>query len=106
MSADNWSPCPRCRSRRIDAAASALAEAVKKRDEAYGLVGMDVFHELMQEADEARENLHVAEREEGRETFREDYEIGLFDGELFIEYRGGCGVCDLEVKFQHTEAVS
>lgn len=42
-------------------------------------------------------------------SFREDYEIGVEDGVLFIDYRGNCSVrhggCNLKVKFTHEAPV-
>jgi hypothetical protein len=38
-------------------------------------------------------------------TFREDYEIGLFNDELFISYTGECQDCGFRVTFKHTKSV-
>ena len=39
------------------------------------------------------------------EPVREDYEIGIYNGEFFINYSGVCSEseCDFEKHFKHTE---
>lgn len=46
-----------------------------------------------------------AENEYHPTPLREDYEIGIYDGEFFISYGGRCMVCGFEKKFNHTEKV-
>jgi len=36
---------------------------------------------------------------------REDYEIGIYNGEFFIHYSGVCTECDFEKHFEHSERV-
>ena len=38
-------------------------------------------------------------------TLREDYDIGISDGRLYIDYRGQCSVCGFKKKFKHEEKV-
>lgn len=39
-------------------------------------------------------------------TFREDWAIGLRDGNVFhVEYRGNCQKCGLTVEFTHNQRV-
>ena len=37
--------------------------------------------------------------------FREDYEIGVYDGKFKIYYRGRCECCGFCKSFNHTEPV-
>lgn len=96
MSADNWTTCPQC-SRRWT---SQLKEQQEKVRELYGKVGHTVYISEL-------ENLHAMEYEppERDDTFREDYEIGVFDDELFISYKGQCRNCGFSVTFKHTKSV-
>ncbi len=83
MSADNWAECPRCGG---------------KSRHAYGKVSEADYRKLL---------------EQPRETLREDYEIGIYDGKFHIGYRGEC--CDLsghgfkgcgfKFTFEHEEEV-
>lgn len=95
VSADNWRACLRCAARRE---AELAAEQVGI-DEDYGQVPVDEF-------DQRRLDLANKRAEPVKETFREDWEIGVFDdGEFFVSYRGGCSVCDLRHEFKHAEAL-
>jgi hypothetical protein len=92
MSADNWAPCPQCekigekRSRDLSAAADA----------AYGKVGADEYLAMLRQASE------VAPDDE-RNTLREDYEIGISDGEFYIRYSGTCDKCGFKFTHKHDE---
>lgn len=35
--------------------------------------------------------------------FREDYEIGMYDDEFFVSYRGACRECGHRYFFDHTD---
>jgi hypothetical protein len=109
MGADNWALCPRCAKQRLDTAREILSAAEKARDEAYGKVDQQEFIRLdraVTDAEAAKQALlDDHDRTEFR-TLRENYEVGVFDSELFISYSGGCQTCGLAVKFQHEEPVS
>ena len=45
----------------------------------------------------------VEDHPSGIGPVREDYEIGIYEGEFFISYSGRCGECDFEKHFHHTE---
>jgi len=94
MGADNWRVCPRClKKARFDHAA-----AQNTARDAYGKVPLEKFLQLKQEADKPFQ--------EPKESFREDYEIGVdTDGEFSVTYSGRCQECDLSFSFKTTEQV-
>lgn len=98
MSADNIATCPRC-TRRHEKDVRDSDERVKA---AYGTVPLDEWMKMQADHDVlANESMHQTFR-----TFREDYEItGVEDGEIEVEYRGRCNVCDLRVSFTDTHPV-
>jgi len=38
-------------------------------------------------------------------TLREDYEIGIFQGEFSVEYCGQCSECGFKFEFKHSEKI-
>ena len=40
------------------------------------------------------------------ETFREDYEQGVVNGEYCVSYHGQCSVCKLTHTFKHSQRLS
>ena len=38
-------------------------------------------------------------------TFREDYEIGVYEGKFFVSYHGECQECKLKHVFKHEQAI-
>ena len=42
---------------------------------------------------------------EGENKFREDWEIGLYNGSFDIDYRGQCQQCKFKIEFKHSEEV-
>lgn len=93
MSADNWSICPKCRKQK-------KAEADKQMTAAkasYGKVSADEYERKMKAA---RELIDL----DLEDTLREDWELGIDDdGEVSINYRASCEVCDFEYTFKHEE---
>lgn len=92
MSADNWTICPRCKK---------VALAAKERDreklaKQYGKLNPAEFIKRSAEVDKPVEL---------EDTLREDYDIGLHDGQFYVSYRAGCDRCDFEVNYLHEEAV-
>lgn len=90
MSADNWTICPKCKSR--DAVlneARILAPA-----KAYGKVSPDAYAKLLEQA----QNLIQTE-----DTLREDYEIGIRNGKFSVDYCASCQACDFIHKFKYEE---
>jgi hypothetical protein len=83
MSADNWDVCPKCLSEAVAAAEKAAAKVAAL----YGKVPVEEF-------DRKRAALEPVESNDFR-TFREDYEIGIDDGSVEVDYRGQCTACGL-----------
>lgn len=92
MSANNWRVCPNCK-RETEAKRERMKAAI---EQAYGEATADSFLQLV-----AEYNKPVDEKE----TFREDYEIGVHREEFFIDYLGECEVCGFQVAFNHTKSV-
>ena len=42
----------------------------------------------------------------GTGTLREDYEIGIYNGEFDISYRASCTNCNYKKVFEHTENIT
>ena len=96
MSADRWSPCPRCRTLRFAAAHAANEQA----QASYGVVSLAEFQDLLAEAD----RLAGAAVAEGEATLREDWEVARPDADgVTVVYACHCDVCDLRLRFEHTE---
>jgi hypothetical protein len=94
MSADNWTQCPRCSAK----ARAAFVAKTKTAAESYGKVPPSQYTRLMDEIARGAPEME--------DTFREDYDIGLRDGEFTIDYHGRCGECGLKHVFKHVEKVS
>ncbi len=94
MSADKWSPCPKCWIQAQD----LKNERVFKCDEAYGRVSISEFFKLKELAD-AQISLE--------DTMREDYEnyIGEDDGVFTVSYSASCQACGFKFTYEHTEQV-
>lgn len=95
MSADNWTTCPRCSINKDTAAAKAQAKA----DAKYGKVPAQEFMELLAQAEALKEA-------EMTQTMREDYDIGIGDGEFEVNFRASCSTCGLRYEYKHAEQVT
>ncbi len=94
MSADNWAICPKC-----EKIAEKSKEAFKlKVQEAYGKFSEDKYLKLTAKL---KEPIKV----EDQDTLREDFYIGISNGELHIEYSGSCDKCGFEKKFVKREPI-
>ena len=94
MSADNWTTCPQCDHRKN-------AEVARRRGEvlaAYGTVPVEEF-------DKTRADFEAFANEPLKNTFREDYEIGIEGADFYVRYRGGCSECDLTHKFEYDATI-
>ena len=92
MSADNWAICPRCRERELKAHAALL----KRIETEYGKIPAAEYLALV-EASQKPIQLTKA-------TLREDYEIGIWEGNFEITYRAECE-CGFAHSFQHSKKV-
>jgi hypothetical protein len=96
MSADNWTQCPRCY---ITNHAKADEKDASVRGQ-YGKVSEDQFLRLRDEAISFRKALFDSQF---CETLREDYEIGIQDGEFDIFYRGHCDTCGFNFSYKYNQ---
>jgi hypothetical protein len=96
MSADNWTACPRCNRNQIE----QLKQEATKVQDMYGKVDRATYMAAIEKFHEAEQALPRHDY-----TFREDYEIGVIDDELFISYTGRCKNCGFVVQFKHTKSV-
>ena len=99
MSADNWTQCPRCYEKNMKRA----NELDKIAAESYGKVSVDKFDELRNEAFSFRKA--ITSDENIAETLREDYSIGIQDGEFSVGYCGRCDTCGFKFEYKHKEEV-
>lgn len=101
MSANNWTQCPRC-------AATEKAKAERLRAEAddqYGKVPAERWKQM--DAD-ARKAQVLVESDPGPDgyTLREDYELGIVNGEFYVRYQAGCSDCDFSYSFTIEEPLT
>jgi hypothetical protein len=89
MSADNWTKCPHCNRKTED--------AKKKVEETYGKVSAKEYHSRLQELEELQK--------ESEDTLREDYEVGIREGEFFVNYSGFCKECNFKFNYNHSEPI-
>ena len=87
MSADNWAYCPKCKVAELKKEAS-LDETIRQ---SYGKISSEKYLELLQK----RQNPVGLEC-----TLREDYNIGIYDGEFYVSYSGSCQKCDFKKAFK------
>jgi hypothetical protein len=93
MSADNWRVCPKCEQQQDeleDQARQQLARLYNSRP----------LSEFLALAEKIA--LPVSPL---KPTFREDYEIGVWKGQLHVDYKGFCEVCGYEILYEHHQEV-
>lgn len=99
MSADSWTTCPACEEAgRNDV--SKYARAKKELDELYGKIPADDYAERL------RRLSSLPTREEEEETLREDFQIGIFNGEFTVEYGAHCTVCGWSFEYDNNKKFS
>jgi hypothetical protein len=90
VSADNWALCPKCYSEQQ----AKRAKRIKEYENAYGKVPPSQWLKLKEAAD-----VEVT----GKETLREDYEVGIdSDGHFSVSYTGECD-CGFSFTYTHGE---
>lgn len=91
MSADNWTVCPACKAKAIEARVAARRRA----EENYGKVSRKDYRLLCDAAEEIASKPFP-------DHMREDYEIGMNeDGGFFVSYRASCQDCPFEFAYRH-----
>jgi hypothetical protein len=98
VSANNWTTCYACQTRRADADDERIAEQRKLIEDAYGQVSQEEYDSLRGRVEAAIAEIKAAPL--GR-TFREDYEIyGAETGVVTVSYGGSCTVCGYGTSFE------
>ncbi len=92
MGADNWGTCPKC----ADNNRNIWERWKREAAEAYGKVSPEEYEQKRKAAEIGPDW--------DKETFREDYEIGLYkDGKFRVSYGGGCNVCGFNHEYKFEE---
>lgn len=103
MSADNWTTCYACQTRRNDADDERIAEQRKLIEEAYGQVSQEEYDGLRGRVESAILEIEAAPL---GQTFREDYEIhGAETGVVTVSYGGSCTVCGYGTSFEERHPI-
>lgn len=92
MSADNWTYCPKCQETARKRAKSVNDRVVSD----YGKVSIEKYAALVNEANNPPKL---------KQTLREDYEVGIHDGEFSISYSASCSVCKFQFEYDKTEEI-
>jgi adenosine/AMP kinase len=99
MSADRWTQCPQCYVRN-----KAIAEELEKlASESYGNVSAENFDELREQAISFRKS--IASDDSFCSSLREDYSVGIHNGEFSVGYYASCQTCGFKFEFKHEEKV-
>jgi hypothetical protein len=99
MSANNWTQCPRCKV--VNSAKADEKERIAK--EAYGKVSPEHFDTLRDEAKAFRKAISTDDNL--CSTLREDWDLGILEGEFYVYYGGSCKTCGFDFEFKHKEFV-
>jgi predicted Zn-ribbon and HTH transcriptional regulator len=91
MSADNWTVCPKCQ-KEVD---KKYAKEKQFLASQYGKISAYAFVERSN----AFKNMTL------KDTLREDYEIGIYEGEFYIRYSGCCSKCGYEFKYDYKQKI-
>lgn len=104
MSADNWTTCYACRTKRDSDIAERIAEEQKRLEHAYGKIPQNEYDALRAHVGAAIADIGNGQLER---TFREDYEIyGAETGVVTVSYGGRCTVCGYGISFEHQHPIS
>lgn len=89
MSADNWEECPKCKKKK---------EALERKLEVeYGIIPKKEYEDLQAEV--------ISLKSEPKFSLREDWEIGIYDGEFEVDYGASCDKCGFKFRFKHNETI-
>ena len=87
MSADNWTICPNC----VLLNEQERERIQRKLGESYGIIPFDQYIALVEKGESIEEITET--------TLREDYEIGIYNGEFSIKYRCHCLECNFSYDY-------
>jgi len=92
MKANNWAICPKCKKKREQAQANLLSQV--KTD--YGKIAVSEYLELVEQSQQPLEMKH---------TLREDWEIGICEGEFRVSYSASCKTCGFSHEYEFEQPV-
>ena len=95
MSADNWTYCPMCK-HNTEKRRLTLEKECKDK---YGKVSLKEYQILQMK-------LKNVKNSDQDTSLREDYEIGIFEGDLIIDYKASCSVCDFKFHFKEIKSLN
>jgi len=95
MGADNWTKCPKC----ADKAAKEIDGIVAAAAACYGKVSAEEYNRRNTEALALKNSVFQDD------TLREDYEIGIHQGEFYVSYGASCQVCGFTFSFKGEKKV-
>lgn len=95
MSATNWGICPVCKNN----ADKAQADLKQRAEDSYGKVSPEEYRKLYNQANPTVVNIQF--------TLREDYEIGIYNGNEFkVRYDANCTECGFSHTYIHKETIN
>lgn len=104
MSADNWTTCYACASKRDSRVVEQTAVQQKLLHDAYGQVPQSDYTALQIDVEAAIDAISEKPLER---TFREDYEIyGAETGVVTVSYSGQCTTCGYGTSFEEHRPIS
>lgn len=69
-----------------------MRDLEERLDADYGKVPKEEYQAIVDELKKPKEKLQT--------TLREDYEVGIYQGEFFVDYSGRCDVCGFEYQYE------
>lgn len=104
MSADNWTTCYACASKRDNEIAKQTAVQQKRLRDAYGQVPQSDYTALQIDVEAA---INAISQKPLERTFREDYEFhGAETGVVTVSYSGQCTKCGYGTSFEDKHPIS
>lgn len=92
MSAYNWAMCPQC----VKNDKADYAERSLEVNKLYGVVSPEVYMDALAD---------LRSRKPLEATLREDYGIGIRDGEFYVAYSAFCFQCQYKFEYKYSEDV-
>lgn len=99
MSADNWTVCPKCEATHTARTLAAKEAHATKLVEAYGKQSMEEYAKIVAGGPALPPPF-------ADNTLREDYEIGIREGEFSVSYGARCTACGFKFTFKHKAAAA
>jgi hypothetical protein len=97
MGADKYTECPKClKKREVE-----FKKFETKHNESYGKVSRDTYLKNIEKLNEMKRELDTPIK-----TVREDFEIGIYDGEFEVDYSSSCSKCDFAFTYKFGDNLS